>query len=129
VHQLPLIRDLRGNLTAGEVPGDVPFSPRRYFLVRDVPTGETRGAHAHRECAQFLVCITGSCAVVVDDGENRLEVTLDRPTRALYVPPMIWATQYKYTRDAVLLVLASHPYEANDYIREYDKFLAAVGKL
>ena len=74
VHELPLVHDLRGNLSAGEVPRDVPFTPRRYFLVHDVPTGETRGSHAHRECAQFLVCVTGVCAVVVDDGEHRLEV-------------------------------------------------------
>src|SRR5690242_3348526 len=127
VHDLPMVHDLRGNLTAGEVPADVPFSPKRYFLVLDVPTGETRGSHAHRECAQFLVCVTGSCAVVVDDGKSRLEVALDRPSRGLYIPPMVWATQYKYTRDAVLLVLASHPYDAHDYIRDYDEFLATVG--
>ncbi|HEY2818054.1 MAG TPA: WxcM-like domain-containing protein [Casimicrobiaceae bacterium] len=128
VHDLPLVHDLRGNLTVGEVPADVPFSPKRYFLVLDVPTGETRGSHAHRECAQFLVCVTGSCAVVVDDGTNRLEIALDRPSRALYIPPMVWATQYKYTRDAVLLVLASHSYDARDYIRDYDEFLTAVGR-
>ena len=126
VHELPLIHDLRGNLAVGEVPSVVPFAPNRYFLVLDVPTGETRGSHAHRECAQFLVCVVGSCAVVVDDGENRLEVVLDRPNRGLYVPPMVWATQYKYTRDAVLLVLASHQYDAGDYIRDYEEFLAAV---
>jgi acetyltransferase-like isoleucine patch superfamily enzyme len=128
VHELPLVQDLRGNLTVGEVPADVPFSPQRYFLVLDVPTGETRGSHAHRVCAQFLVCVTGSCAVVVDDGTNRLEVALDRPSRGLYVPPMVWATQYKYTRDAVLLVLASHSYDASDYIRDYGEFLASVGR-
>ncbi|HEY3180344.1 MAG TPA: WxcM-like domain-containing protein [Casimicrobiaceae bacterium] len=128
VHDLPLVHDLRGNLTAGEVPSDVPFRPSRYFLVHDVPTGETRGSHAHRQCEQFLVCVTGSCAVVVDDGMHRLEVALDRPNRGLYVPPMVWATQYKYTRDAVLLVLASHPYDPADYIRDYEEFLAAVGK-
>jgi UDP-2-acetamido-3-amino-2,3-dideoxy-glucuronate N-acetyltransferase len=126
VHELPLIQDLRGNLTVGEVPADVPFAPKRYFLVLDVPTGETRGSHAHRECAQFLVCVTGSCAVVVDDGRNRLEVALDRPSRGLYISPMVWATQYKYTRDAVLLVLASHPYDASDYIRDYDEFIASM---
>lgn len=126
VHELPLVQDLRGNLTVGEVPGDVPFAPTRYFLVLDVPTGETRGSHAHRVCAQFLVCVTGSCAVVVDDGRARFEVALDRPSRGLYIPPMVWATQYKYTRDAVLLVLASHAYDANDYIRDYEEFLAAA---
>jgi len=128
VHELPLVRDLRGNLVIGEMPDPVPFIPRRYFLVLDVPTSETRGSHAHRECAQFLVCVKGSCAVVVDDGRNRLEVALDRPNRGLHVPPMVWATQYKYTADAVLLVLASHPYDADDYIRDYETFLAAVGK-
>src|SRR5438094_728099 len=98
---------------------------------RDSPprwSAATRGSHAHRECAQFLVCVTGACAVVVDDGEHRLEVALDRPNRGVYVPPMVWATQYKYTRDAVLLVLASHPYDAADYIRNYEEFLAALGK-
>ena len=75
-----------------------------------------------------FVCVTGACAVVVDDGEHRLEVALDRPNRGVYVPPMVWATQYKYTRDAVLLVLASHPYDAADYIRNYEEFLAALGK-
>lgn len=127
VRDLPLVHDLRGNLTVGEVPSDVPFAPRRYFLVHDVPSGETRGSHAHRACEQFLVCVTGSCAVVVDDGQRRLEVSLDRPNRGVYIPPMVWATQYKYTRDAVLLVLASHPYDADDYIRDYDEFLATVG--
>jgi UDP-2-acetamido-3-amino-2,3-dideoxy-glucuronate N-acetyltransferase len=126
VRELPLVHDLRGNLTVGEVPADVPFTPKRYFLVLGVPTGETRGSHAHRQCAQFLVCVTGSCAIVVDDGRNRLEVALDRPNRGVYIPPMVWATQYKYTHDAVLLVLASHPYDPGDYIRDYDEFLACV---
>ena len=97
---------------------------------RQSPNCDARieNSHAHRECAQFLVCVTGVCAVVVDDGEHRLEVALDRPNRGVYVPPMVWATQYKYTRDAVLLVLASHPYDRADYIRNYEEFLAALGK-
>jgi UDP-2-acetamido-3-amino-2,3-dideoxy-glucuronate N-acetyltransferase len=128
VHWLPLIQDLRGNLTVGEIPADVPFAPQRYFLVHDVPSSETRGAHAHRRCAQFLVCVAGACSVLVDDGLHRMEVRLDRPRLALYVPPMIWAVQYKYTSDAVLLVLASQPYDAADYIRDYDAFLAAAGR-
>ena len=128
LHELPLVRDLRGNLTVGEVPANISFVPKRYFLVMDVPTFETRGAHAHCECAQFLVCVTGSCAVVVDDGTNRLEVALSRPTIGLYIPPMVWATQYKYTRDAVLLVLASHLYDPADYIRNYDEFTAIVSR-
>ena len=128
LHRMPLVQDIRGNLTAGETGRGLPFLPQRYFLVMDVPSGETRGAHAHRTCSQFLVCVAGACSVVVDDGTHRLEVRLDDPCLGIHVPPGVWAIQYKYTRDAVLLVLASHPYAADDYIRDYDEFLAAVGR-
>jgi len=127
LHRLPLAQDIRGSLTAGEVPRDVPFTPQRYFLVHAVPSGETRGAHAHRVCHQYLVCVAGACSVVVDDGRARAEVRLDSPYVGLYAPNMVWAIQYKYTRDAVLLVLASHAYDSADYIRDYDEYLAAVG--
>lgn len=126
LHRTPLVRDMRGNLTAGETGSGLPFIPHRYFLVMDVPSGETRGAHAHRTCAQFLVCVAGACSVVVDDGTHRLDVRLDDPCLGIHVPPIVWAIQYKYTRDAVLLVLASHPYAADDYIRDYEEFLATV---
>jgi acetyltransferase-like isoleucine patch superfamily enzyme len=128
LHRLPLVLDMRGDLTVGEVGRDLPFVPRRYFLVMNVPSDETRGAHAHRRCAQFLVCVAGACSVVVDDGANRLEVRLDDPCLGIHVPPRVWAIQYRYTRDAVLLVLASDPYDPNDYIRDYDAFLAAIGR-
>jgi len=128
LHRLPLILDMRGNLTAGEVGRDLPFAPRRYFLVMNVPSDETRGAHAHRQCAQFLVCVAGACSVVVDDGHQRLEVRLDDPCLGIHVPPRVWAIQYRYTRDAVLMVLASDPYDADDYIRDYDAFLAESGR-
>ncbi len=128
LHRLPLVQDLRGNLTAGEVPRDVPFAPRRYFLVHDVPSGETRGAHAHRTCEQYLMCVAGACSVVVDDGRTRMELRLDSPCLGLYIPNMVWAIQYKYSRDAVLLVLASHPYDSADYIRDYDEYLAALAR-
>lgn len=121
--------DLRGRLTAGELPGDaVPFTPRRWFLVYDVPSREVRGEHAHRVCHQFLICVSGQVSVAVDDGERRAEVLLDRPALGLYVPPRVWASQYRYDDDAVLLVLASHPYDPADYIREYDEFLAEVAE-
>ena len=128
LHRLPLVQDIRGNLTAGEVGRDLPFTPQRYFLVMSVPSFETRGAHAHRQCSQFLVCVGGGCSVVVDDGSERLEVRLDDPCLGLHVPAGVWAVQYKYTSDAVLLVLASHPYDAADYIRDYDEFLATLAK-
>lgn len=124
VCQLPIVADLRGNLSFGEYDRHLPFVPKRYFLVFDVPSKEVRGEHAHKRLEQFLVCVKGSCAVVVDDGRNREEIFLDSPGIGLYIPAMVWATQYKYSSDAVLLVLASDVYDAEDYIRNYDEFLA-----
>ena len=126
--EFPEVVDLRGKLTFAEDPGLLPFVPKRFFLVYEVPGKDVRGEHAHRELHQFLICVQGSCAVVVDDGKNRCEVTLDRPTLGLHVPPMVWATQYKFTADAVLLVLASDIYKADDYIRNYDEYLRLVSK-
>jgi hypothetical protein len=100
--------------------------PARIFTVFGVPGEHIRGSHAHRECAQFLIGAAGTIACVVDDGEAREEIVLDNPGLGLYVPSMTWATQYRYSTDAVLLVLASHPYDAADYIRDYDEFLALL---
>jgi acetyltransferase-like isoleucine patch superfamily enzyme/dTDP-4-dehydrorhamnose 3,5-epimerase-like enzyme len=119
----PVIRDMRGNLTAREVGQGLPFVPRRYFIVHDVPTKEVRGEHAHRRLHQVLVCISGSVTVLVDDGNHRQETVLDSPELALHVPPMVWCVQYKYTPEAALLVLASDVYDPDDYIRYYDQFL------
>ncbi len=124
LHRMRQVKDLRGNLSAGEIPHDVPFPVRRYFLVYDVPSTETRGEHAHLACHQFLICIKGSVAVVVDDGTRRQEFLLDRPELGVHLPPMVWGIQYKYSSDAVLLVFASHHYEADDYVRDYDRFVA-----
>ncbi len=127
LYQLPFVKDLRGNLTYAEHEQSLPFIPQRYFLVFDVPSQEVRGEHAHRQCHQFLICVKGSCSIVLDDGRNRAEVLLDRPNLGLHIPPMVWAIQYKYSLDAVLLVLASHSYQAEDYIRDYDLFLKEAG--
>lgn len=126
LHRFPLIQDLRGDLTVGEFTRHIPFEPKRYFLVFNVQNREIRGEHAHRTCHQFLVSVAGSCRVVADDGNERQEFVLNQPTTGLYVPPMIWATQYKYSGDGVLLVFASHFYDPADYIRDYQEFLAAV---
>jgi len=126
LHELPEIVDMRGSLSVAEAGKQLPFVPKRYFLVFDVPSMEVRGEHAHRILHQFLVCIKGSVSVVVDDGEYREEHVLDRPTLGLHLSPIVWATQYKYTSDAVLLVLASEPYDSDDYIRDYDEFLRVV---
>ncbi|WP_127904110.1 WxcM-like domain-containing protein [Solirhodobacter olei] len=120
------IVDARGGLTVGEVPTEVPFAPTRYFVVFDVPSEELRGEHAHKHCHQFLICLHGSCRVLLDDGERRCEVTLDRPDMGVFMPAMVWGTQYRYSADAVLLVFASRPYESEDYLRTYDRFLEEI---
>jgi acetyltransferase-like isoleucine patch superfamily enzyme len=116
--------DLRGSLVAANFDKDLPFVPRRFFTVFGVPSTDVRGAHAHRKCHQVLVCVQGSVNAVVDDGRSRQEFVLDRPDVGLHMAPMIWGTQYRYSADAVLLVLASDPYDAEDYIRDHDTFLA-----
>ena len=129
LHELPFITDPRGNLTVGEFERTVPFRPKRYFITFDVPNERIRGEHAHRACHQFLVCVRGSCAVVVDDGLRREEHLLDRPTLGIHVPPMIWATEYKHSADSTLMVFASDFYDPEDYIRDYREFKAlAVGQ-
>ncbi len=120
------VTDARGSLTVGEVPTEVPFLPKRYFTVFDVPSVELRGEHAHKQCQQFLICLHGSCRVLLDDGTKRCEVTLDRPEMGIFMPEMIWGTQYRYSPDAVLLVFASRAYEADDYLRTYDEFLTEI---
>lgn len=129
LHRMKLAQDIRGTLSVGEIPADVPFEPKRYFLVYDVPSEKTRGEHAHYTCHQFLVCVKGSCTVVADDGKSRCEVVLDSPGLGLYLPPMTWGIQYKYSSDAVLLVFASHLYDADDYIRDYAEFREAVERV
>jgi len=126
LHTFNTVTDMRGSLSVGEFEREIPFNAKRYFLVYDVPTAEVRGEHAHHECHQFLIAVHGTVHVVADDGHAREEFVLDRPNVGVYLPPMTWGTQYKYSSDALLLVFASHFYDAKDYIREYDKFLELV---
>jgi acetyltransferase-like isoleucine patch superfamily enzyme len=128
LHNLPIITDMRGSLSFGEYDKHLPFIPKRYFIIYDIPTKEVRGEHAHRTLHEFLICIKGSCSIMVDDGLNRDEVVLSSPKIGAHIPPMTWLVHYKYTRDAVLLVLASEVYEADDYIRDYDQFIEAVNE-
>lgn len=122
------VADLRGGLVAAEIAKFLPFAVKRFFLVHHVPGREVRGQHAHRRCHQFLVCVSGSCRVIADDGKRRQEFLLDRSALGLYVPPMVWAAQFDYTPDAALLVLASHAYDPTDYIRDYNEFLHAAAR-
>ncbi|NLF25763.1 MAG: isomerase [Deltaproteobacteria bacterium] len=127
LYEMPIVVDLRGSLSFGEYGQHLPFIPQRYFLVYGVPSKDVRGEHTHRTLQQFLLCVKGSCAVMVNDGRNTEEVLLDSPHLGLYLPPMVWGVQYKYTADAVLLVLASDIYREEDYIRDYDLFLKEIG--
>ena len=126
LHRLKLVKDMRGDLSVGEFTRDIPFKPKRYFLVFNVPSEKMHGEHAHRQCHEFLLCVKGSCSMVVDDGTSRREVKLDSPELGIYLPPMVWGIQYKYSSDAVLLVFASDFYDASDYIRDYQEFLSLV---
>jgi UDP-2-acetamido-3-amino-2,3-dideoxy-glucuronate N-acetyltransferase len=121
-YEMPIIPDLRGNLSVGEFGKNLPFIPQRYFVVSGVPNREVRGEHAHKTLHQFLVCLTGDCSLVVDDGNEREEVWLNSPALGIHVAPMVWGIQYKFSRDAILLVLASDKYDPADYIRDYDEF-------
>lgn len=119
--------DIRSNLTVGEFDRNIPFSAKRYFMFFDVPSAETRGEHAHKDCHQFLICQRGSCAVVADDGINRQEFLLNSQDLGIHLPPMVWGIQYKYSADAVLLVFASHYYDSADYIRDYSQYRQLAG--
>ena len=125
--ELPKITDLRGNLTFAEGDRHVPFPIRRVFYLYDVPTGASRGAHAHREQHQFLVCLSGSFDVMLDDGSRQNLVHLNRPWKGLHVPPMIWAAELNFDAGTVCLVLTSDLFREQDYIREYDEFRALRG--
>jgi acetyltransferase-like isoleucine patch superfamily enzyme len=128
LQRMPLIVDLRGALTFGEIGEHLPFEPKRFFVVYDVPSQEVRGEHAHKELHEFLVCLRGNCSVALDDGTSRDEVILDTPTIGLHLPPKLWRVHYKYSTDAMLLSLCSDIYCADDYIRNYDDFLNLIRK-
>lgn len=115
--------DRKGNITVVENDKDVPFEVRRTYYLYDVPGGESRGAHAHKELSQLIISASGSFTVTLDDGRVKRTFTLNRPYQGLYVVPGIWRTLDDFSSGAVCLVLASHPYNAGDYIRNYDEFV------
>ncbi len=124
--ELPKINDARGNLTFLEAMRHVPFEIKRIFYLFDVPTGESRGAHAHRELHQFLICLSGSFDVVLNDGIRRRVVHLNRPWIGLHIPPMLWASEENFDPGSVCLVITSDYFSENDYIRNFGDFLEAV---
>lgn len=126
LERLPNFVDMRGGLTPLEFRKGLPFEPARMFMVYGVSSHHVRGEHAHRECEQFLVAANGETSVMVDDGVRRVEVRLDKRSIGLYLAPMVWGVQYKFSSDCVLVVLASQQYRDNDYIRDYETFRKTV---
>lgn len=124
--QLNKFHDPEGNLTVVSENVHVPFPINRVFYSYDIPGGEDRGAHAHKECHQFIIAASGSFEVVLDDGTNKRTVTLNRPFWGLHVPPGIWASEQGFSSGSICLVLASHGYSEEDYIRNYDDFMKYV---
>lgn len=123
---LPKVTDPRGNLTFVEQHKHVPFDIKRVFYLYDVPTDESRGAHAHKKLHQFIICLAGSFEVALDDGKAQKRVRLNRPWKGLHVPPMIWAAEVNFDPGSVCLVLASDFFEEADYIRDHDEFIRSA---
>lgn len=124
--ELNKMHDPEGNLTYIYENIHLPFPINRVFYSYDIPGGESRGAHAHKDCHQFLIAASGSFEVVLDDGINKRTVSLNRPFWGLHVPPGIWAAEQGFSSGSICLVLASHPYKEDDYIRNYDDYLEYI---
>jgi hypothetical protein len=120
--ELPRIFNRAGNITPVSNNQEIPFEIKRVFYIYDIPGGEDRGAHAHKECHQFLVAASGSFEIELDDGNIKRTVVLNRPYYGLHIPPGIWAAEKGFSSGAICLVLASHKYDEKDYIRDYHYF-------
>lgn len=115
--------DDRGQLIALEELRDIPFEIKRVYYVYDTAAGVRRGFHSHRTLQQILICIHGSCKVLLDNGREKKIISLEKPYEGLYVPQNMWREMYDFSSDAVLMVLASEYYKEEDYIRDYEEFL------
>lgn len=122
------IGDRNGHITAVNNDSEIPFAVKRIFYLYDIPGGESRGAHAHKECHQFLVAASGSFEVLVDDGLTKRQVLLNRPDLGLHIPPGIWASEINFSSGSICLVLASHEYNEQDYLRNYDEYLKYINE-
>lgn len=120
---LPKIGDRNGNITAINNLQEIPFEVKRVFYLYDIPGGESRGAHAHKECWQFLIAASGSFEVLLDDGIVQRQIMINRPNQGLLIPPGIWASEINFSSGSICLVLASENYKAEDYLRDYEEFI------
>jgi hypothetical protein len=123
VIELPKIENRAGNITPVNNCINLPFNVKRVFYIYDIPGGEDRGAHAHKECHQFLVAASGSFEIELNDGKTKRTVTLNRPYYGLHIPPGIWAAEKGFSSGTVCLVLTSHKYDKGDYIRDYIDYI------
>ena len=128
IFQLPQKKSRSGNITSLASDMDLPFHIKRVFYLYDMPGGESRGAHAHRECHQFLVAASGSFEVLVDDGKVQRIIQLNRPYYGLHIPPRIWASEINFSSGSICLVLASERYDEKDYIRNYEAYKNYIEK-
>lgn len=120
--KLPRINTLAGSITGINDGVEVPFACKRIFYIYDIPSGEDRGAHGHKECHQLLVAITGAFEVEIFDGKNKQMILLNQPDIGLHIPPGIWASEVDFSGGAICLVLASQEYDESDYIRDINDF-------
>jgi len=126
---LPKIHNRAGNITALNNLMDLPFNIQRVYYLYDIPGGELRGGHAHKELQQLIVAVSGSFDIALDDGKNKKIVSLNRPYYGLHVIPGIWRELSNFSSGAICLVMASHKYDATDYIRDYNEFLTYKSNL
>jgi len=119
---IPQIGGREGHITAINNNIEIPFDIKRVFYLYDIPGGESRGAHAHKECHQFLIAASGAFEVLLDDGSIQRQVLLNKPNMGLHIPPGIWASEINFSAGSVCLVLASHIYNESDYIRDYNNY-------
>ena len=119
--------DARGQLVSLEEYNDIPFEIKRVYYMYDTIEGVVRGHHAHKSLQQILVCIHGSCKILMDNGTEKKVIPLEKPYEGLYIPNNIWREMFDFSPDAVLVVFASEVYNEEDYIRDYDEFLKFVG--
>jgi len=126
LYELPVIKNRAGNITPIEGLRNLPFKIKRVFYLYDIPGGADRGAHAHKKCHQFLIAASGSFDIVLNDGIVKKTVTLNRPYHGLHIPPKIWAAEQNFSSGSICLVLTSHIYDENDYIRDYEFFLKSI---
>lgn len=124
--ELPKINNRAGNITPVHGNKEIPFDIQRIFYLYDIPGGESRGAHAHKECHQFLIAASGAFEIDLDDGNTKRTISLNRPNFGLHIPPGIWAAEKGFSSGAICLVLASHKYNEVDYIRKYEDYTSYI---